>query len=118
MKKYLLIGSLLMALAIMLGAFGAHGLEKTLDAKKLAVYETGVRYLIYHSLGFIMLSFIKEIKTNVSALFFALGILLFSFGCMIYAITAVKFFAMIIPVGGLSFILGWLALSFYTLKAK
>jgi len=113
--RKLFIGSLLLGLCVALGALGAHGLEKTISAKHLATFKTGVHYQMIHSFGIILLGilsmlFNKEFKREFICFLF--GIIFFSFNCYIYAISGVKFFAMLIPLGGVSFILGWVFLSF------
>lgn len=111
----LLIGAFLLCLAVAIGAFGAHGLKPRLTAKLLATFETGVTYHYYHGFALIILGLIKaqfkEINIRISQYAFAIGILLFSFNCYFYAITQVKTFAMIVPLGGMLFILGWAMLA-------
>ena len=55
MKSWIIIGSILAALAVILGAFGAHGLKTRLSPEDLAIFETGVRYHIIHALGIIII---------------------------------------------------------------
>jgi uncharacterized membrane protein YgdD (TMEM256/DUF423 family) len=116
-NKYLTFGSLWMSLAVMLGAFGAHGLKKLVSEELLKVFETGTRYHLYHGLGLLILGLISlhypKKNFNLSFWAFNIGILLFSFNCYLYVLTGIKLFAMIIPIGGVSFIFGWLVL-FYT----
>ncbi|KUO67737.1 MAG: DUF423 domain-containing protein [Lutibacter sp.] len=112
MKKNLGITSLLGALTIVLGAFGAHSLEEIISENALKSFETAVRYQMYHVIVLLFVNAYSEfsIKTQntVSYLFFA-GILFFSGS--IYAITLginPKNIWFITPLGGLFFILGWL----------
>lgn len=113
-KTIIFLAALLLALGVVIGAFGAHGLQKMVEADKLVTFETGVRYHFFHSLGLLAVGIIGLIKPNFKAnksvIFFLAGILLFSFNCYFYVLTGVKTFAMIVPVGGFSFILGWVAL--------
>lgn len=110
------IGSALMALGIMLGAFGAHALKKILTMLQLETFETGVKYLFLHALALIILGILEKIygsqKLKLPFIFFLIGILFFSFGCIAYALTGIKLIAMIVPIGGIAFILGWLTLLF------
>lgn len=102
----------LLAMGVMIGAFGAHGLEGKITEKALATYQTGVTYHFYHALGLLCLSHF-HLATRASkwgSALLILGILLFSFNCYLYAFTGIKTFAMIVPLGGLSFILGWISL--------
>ena len=109
------IASLLGALTIVLGAFGAHALEETLSENALKSFETAVRYQMYHIIVLLFVNSYSEftIKTKnvVSYLIFA-GILFFSGS--IYAITLgvnPKNIWFITPLGGLFFILGWLKMT-------
>lgn len=110
-KKYLSIGAFLLFFAVLLGAFGAHSLKESLSEKLLTTYQTGITYHFYHGLGIMLLGIIKKLypEKNLSLVFKLLlaGIFLFSFNCYFYAITKIKFFALIVPFGGLSFIAAW-----------
>lgn len=118
-KFIIMLGSFFLLLAVALGAFGAHGLEKTLTEKSLATYKTGVQYHFYHGLGLVFVGIIQHIFAGLNfekvALCFTMGILFFCFNCYIYAITSIKVFAMIVPIGGVFFLIGWglLALKLY-----
>ena len=113
-KRSLIVGTALLALAVLIGAFGAHGLKNMVAAEKLVTFETGVRYHFYHGFGLILLALIQQsfqtLKLNISFWSFLLGTMLFSFNCYFYVLTAMKIFAIIVPVGGLLFLLGWIVL--------
>lgn len=122
-KRSLLLGSIFIFLAIALGAFGAHGLKNILSEKLLMTFHTGVKYQLYHGIGLILLAITSKvfsIKINITSNLFVIGILLFSVNCYIYSITQIKTFAMIIPLGGLCFLLGWgvYIISIYKLNKK
>ncbi len=109
----IIAGALLMALAVALGAMGAHALEKTLTVKNLATFKTGVHYQMLHAFGLIFLGILDRVfndRFKIETALFTLGIILFSFNCYIYALTSIKVFALLIPVGGVTFIFGWLSL--------
>jgi len=110
-KRALILGTLMLALAVVFGAFGAHGLKATVSAEQLMVFETGVRYQFYHGFGLIMAAICAAVfpglKLNVTVAAFMAGIFIFSFNLYLYVLTDIKVFAMIVPVGGLMFILGW-----------
>ena len=112
--KFIFLGAIFLFLAVGLGAFGAHGLEKVLTPKSLETFKTGVTYQFYHGLGLLGLGIIQtNININLSSiayLFFA-GIILFCFNCYLYSITQIKFLAMIVPFGGVSFLTGWALLA-------
>src|SRR3989338_7469718 len=97
--------------AILFGAFGAHGLKAYIESEKLVTFEVGVRYQMYHGLALILLGIIQKnylIDMRNVAMSFLGGILLFSFNCYFYVLSSVKIFAMIVPLGGLLYLLGWL----------
>lgn len=121
-KKSLVIGTAMLALAVLIGAFGAHGLKNMVEADKLVTFETGVRYHFYHGFGIILLGLIQQsfqtLKLNISLWAFLIGTVLFSFNCYFYVLTGMKIFAMIVPVGGLLFVLGWIVMMVKVLKLK
>ena len=119
-KSIIVLGASLLAVGVIIGAFGAHGLEKMVEASKLATFETGVRYHFYHALAVLITGVIALVRPNFNAkmpvLFFLVGILLFSFNCYLYVVTGIKTMAMIVPVGGFSFIFGWISLALQARK--
>jgi len=121
MKRNLTITASLGIIAIILGAFGTHALKATLSIDSLQSFETGVRYQMYHVLVLLFVNiytgFSDKVKNSISLLFF-IAILLFSGS--IYLITAggvpAKSIWFITPLGGLSFITGWLLMLRHFLK--
>jgi uncharacterized membrane protein YgdD (TMEM256/DUF423 family) len=119
-KTFLVTGSLLAALAVILGAFGAHGLKKITTPETVATFQTGVQYQIYHAFALLIVAILYEKFTNnfihYAGVLFILGIVLFSGS--LYALTALKAtdkmglsgIGIITPFGGLCFIAGWLLL--------
>ncbi|UJS24060.1 DUF423 domain-containing protein [Thiothrix winogradskyi] len=103
-------------LAVILGAFGAHGLEKLVDAKMLQRFHTGVEYQFYHSLALLFISILNKLIKNKYVAYagyaFLLGMVLFSGSLYLYVLTGIKGFALVTPLGGLSFIVGWGLLAF------
>ena len=113
-KQTLLLASLLLALAVAIGAFGAHGLQSHLSAKALNTFEVGVRYHFYHAFALMLVGILGTITPGtykMTSLMYLLGIFLFSFNCYLYAVTGIKTFAMIVPAGGISFMVGHLLLA-------
>lgn len=109
-RTSLLAGTGLLFLGVVIGAFGAHGLKSIVTPEKLITFETGVRYHFYHAFGLVLLGLYQlhsTAKLKVSHYAFVAGIFLFSFNCYFYAISEIKIFAIIVPLGGLMFILGW-----------
>lgn len=121
-KRSLIIATLLLSVAVLIGAFGAHALKEMVAPDKLVTFETGVRYHFYHAFGLLFLGLIQQtfqqLNLKVSHWAFFVGILLFSFNCYFYVLTDIKVFAMIVPVGGLMFVLGWTMLSKELLKLR
>jgi len=113
-RHCLLFGALLGMLAVLLGAFGAHGLEKIVDAQMLQRFNTGVEYQFYHALSLLFIGLFMQHRANrwlgYAAYAFLIGVLLFSGGLYSYVLTANPSFAMITPIGGITLIIGWLLL--------
>lgn len=113
-KTILMTGAGLMALAVIIGAFGAHALKSKLTVDMLQVYKTGVEYHFYHALGLLLIGIISlqfsSGLINWAAIFITLGIVLFSGSLYVLAITGIKWLGAITPLGGVSFIVGWVLL--------
>lgn len=114
-KTIYLTGIFFGIFAIIFGAFGAHGLEKLVDADALQTFETGVRYQMYHALFLILLASIPQLpeqgKKSILYLIVA-GIVFFSFSIYLLATNALtnfdfKVIGFITPIGGILLILGW-----------
>jgi len=112
--------SVLLALAVAIGAFGAHGLKAHLSTEMLQTYKTGVEYHFYHALGLLLIGILSisfpSSLLNWSAILLAIGIILFSGSLYVLAITGIKWLGAITPFGGLSFIAGWVLLFVAVLK--
>src|SRR5881275_1407156 len=112
-------GALLMALAVGLGAFGAHGLRERLDAYSMGVYEKAVFYHFIHALGLLIVSFLvktgtfSEFATSWVCWLLLAGIVIFSGSLYVLAVTGMRALGAITPIGGLCFIAGWLMLAWY-----
>lgn len=113
-RFYLIIGAAFAGLAVILGAFAAHGLKGVVSPASLATFEIGVRYQMYHALALLLLPALLRYTDSVwltrSAMCFVVGCLLFSGSLYALALTGVKWFGPITPLGGLFFIFGWSAL--------
>jgi uncharacterized membrane protein YgdD (TMEM256/DUF423 family) len=113
---WLRLGAILGGLAVAGGAFAAHGLEKTLDERGLALLETAARYQMYHALALVAVGLLATRGATSKALgvagwaFFA-GILLFSGSLYALALSGVRWLGAITPIGGVSFLVGWAALA-------
>jgi len=110
-------GAIGLALAVILGAFGAHGLRSRLDAYSMGVYERAVFYHFIHAMGLLVVSILPRLGVVsltsgswVCALLLA-GIIIFSGSLYLLAVTGIRSFGAITPVGGLAFISAWLLLA-------
>ncbi|MHC6645474.1 DUF423 domain-containing protein [Alteromonas sp. HB246098] len=110
-KPYLVIGAALAGLAVVLGAFGAHGLKSVLSTQQLNTFEIGVRYQMYHSIALLLLpalsAYVSSKWVNRAAFCFVTGTVLFSGSLYALAISGIKWFGPVTPLGGLFFIAGW-----------
>lgn len=112
-SPFALIGSLSMALAIMLGAFAAHALKHQLNAEQLAVFNTAVDYHIYHSLALLWLAWANsQVSLQRAGWLLFTGMLIFSGSLYAYTLTAIKYFAYITPIGGSLLVIAWLMVAF------
>ncbi len=125
-KGFVTTGALLGAIAVALGAFGAHGLKKIVPAETVQTFQTGVQYQMYHALALLLVGLLyekcspKPVKT--AGILFIVGIILFSGSLYVLTagraaeISALDKAGIITPVGGLSFISGWLFLFIAAIK--
>ncbi len=124
-KKLVITGSIFGFLAVLTGAFGAHGLEKLLPPDSIATFETGVTYQMYHALLLLILPTLPLTIKTKRVLFFLLllGILFFSGSIYGLATNALSFFdfkkiALLTPLGGTLLITAWGVLIFNFIKIK
>jgi len=126
-KTYLATAALFGALAVALGAFGAHGLEKiTSDEKILHAYSTAVQYQMYHALALLLTGLLYEKCyqkfARIAGILFIIGIILFSGSLYLLTtgkaaeITSLDKAGIITPLGGVAFIAGWLFLFLAAIK--
>ena len=125
-KQIAIISVLLIVLGIVLGAFGAHGLKEVVTPEKVASYEVGVRYQIYHGLALLVLSLNAskiEGSLKVLLIFILSGVLLFSGSIYLLSLNDVlspdlSFLGPVTPIGGVLMIMGWGVLLRQFLKMK
>ncbi|MEQ8219076.1 MAG: DUF423 domain-containing protein [Arenibacter sp.] len=112
--------------AVLLGAFGAHGLEKMVDAKAIETFETGVRYQMYHALFLMILggsNLLVNERKKLIYYFIVVGVVCFSFSIYLLAINELSSFdfkklALLTPLGGVLLITGWILLGIRVLNQK
>jgi uncharacterized membrane protein YgdD (TMEM256/DUF423 family) len=117
-KMWIIISAVSGFTAVAIGAFGAHGLREKLSAEMLEVFKTGVLYQFFHTIVLLILSLNNFIKGKIASMFFLAGIILFSFSLYLYSASGIRFFAMITPVGGVCFLIGWLWLTVEVIRKK
>ena len=115
MKAWIIIGSLFAALAVILGAFGAHGMKARFSPEEMAIFETGVRYHVIHALGLILIGnlgfHVSSDLLQLPAFIMAIGIVLFSGSLYVLVLSGSRWLGLVTPIGGLGFIIGWLLLA-------
>jgi uncharacterized membrane protein YgdD (TMEM256/DUF423 family) len=116
------LGAIMLGLSVILGAFGAHGLRGRLDAYAMGIYEKAVFYQFVHALGILIAplfaragALTESSAAWVCGLLLA-GILIFSGSLYTLALTGVRTFGAITPIGGLSFIAAWFLLAYGLLR--
>lgn len=114
------VGSIFAALAVGLGAFGSHSLRNSASPRELEIFETAVRYHMYHAIALVtvgfLLSKIDAMTLRVSTYLFAVGILLFSGSLYAMVLTGHKWLGAVTPFGGVFFVVAWIlvAVSVFT----
>ena len=108
----LVAGAFLALVAVMAGAFGAHGLRKLVSERGLEVFQTAVTYQMYHSIALVLLAVLaanglSRKLLGLSAGFFLAGILLFSGSLYLLVLTDIRWIGPITPLGGVCFMVGW-----------
>ena len=116
------MGAVLLGLAVVLGAFGAHGLRGRLDAYSMGVYERAVFYHFIHALGlliaplFLRADLLSEGIASVICWLLLAGIVIFCGSLYVLAVTGMRGFGAITPIGGVAFIAAWFLLGFQLLR--
>jgi uncharacterized membrane protein YgdD (TMEM256/DUF423 family) len=120
MRTWLTIAAINGALAVLCGAFAAHGLKARLTPDMLGVFDTGARYHLMHALAIGLAALAARgaaaTRAGVAAALFLTGIVLFSGSLYLLALTGVTAFGFVTPVGGVAFFGGWIALAAAAMK--
>ena len=120
----MLVGIILGVLAVVFGAFGAHGLKTLVGPEAIETFDTGVKYQMYHALLLLVLGTMKQLPESRKKLVFiliVLGVVLFSFSIYLLALNSLfeydfKRIGLITPLGGTLIILGWCVLGYQSFK--
>jgi uncharacterized membrane protein YgdD (TMEM256/DUF423 family) len=122
LKFWFVLGCLMAGLGVAAGAFGAHALKQRLAPDLLAVFETGVRYQMYHALGLLAVAFASDrwrgVNFNPAGWLFLIGIILFSGSLYALCLTGVRVLGAITPLGGLCFLAAWALLAWGVWKLQ
>ncbi|HEV8343442.1 MAG TPA: DUF423 domain-containing protein [Candidatus Binatia bacterium] len=114
-RFFFIAGSISALLAVALGAFAAHGLRNKLTPEMLTIFETGVRYQMYHALALLGVAWASTRwpggSITAAGWLFILGTILFSGSLYLLSLTGVRWLGAITPIGGAAFLLGWLLLA-------
>ena len=114
-RTFLFVGAILGFVGVALGAFGAHGLRGRLSPEMLAIFETGIRYHMYHALALVATSTVMTRldgrAVTLAGWCFTAGIFIFSGSLYALALTGVTILGAITPIGGLAFLAGWILLA-------
>ncbi len=121
MRLFIILAGAFGFLAVALGAFGAHGLQKIVAPEQLAVWHTGVQYQMYHSLALLAvallaLSYINPVIAGWAGWAFVIGILLFSGSLYAIVLLGIRNLGLITPIGGVFFLIGWILLAVAAIK--
>jgi len=117
-KIWIVISAISGFTAVVIGSFAAHGLREKLSSEMLEVYKTGVFYQFIHTIILLILSLSEFIKSRFPSIFFLAGIILFSFSLYVYSTSGIRFFAMITPIGGVCFLIGWILIIIEVIRSK
>jgi uncharacterized membrane protein YgdD (TMEM256/DUF423 family) len=122
-SRMLFLGASLAGLAVAAGAFGAHTLKPVLDAAMLGVFETAVRYQIYHALALCMVATLGERTDRPSSLavvgwLFVAGVILFSGSLYVLAVSGIRWVGALTPLGGAAWIAGWVLLAWTAARSR
>ena len=122
-KLFLTIGAIAMLWAVALGAFGAHTLKSQLAPDLLAVYHTGVEYHFYHALGLLAVGLVAQRLPDsnwlrASGWLMLAGIVIFSGSLYLLAVTGVRAFGAVTPIGGVAFMLAWVLFAVAVVKGR
>lgn len=122
-KLFLTTGAVAMLAAVALGAFGAHALKSHIAPDLRAVYRTGVEYHFYHALGLLIVGLAAQRLPDsnwlrASGWLMLAGIVIFSGSLYLLAVTGVRAFGAVTPIGGVAFMLAWVLFAVAVVKIR
>lgn len=114
-KNFAFYAAIFMALAVILGAFGAHGLKNIISKEMLVIFHTGVEYHFYHALGLFAVAFVANFnetrQVKLAGYFMIFGIVVFCGSLYALSISGITLLGAITPIGGAGFIIAWILLA-------
>lgn len=114
-RHFFMLGAVFACLGVAAGAFGAHSLKAMLSAEMLVVFETAVRYQMYHAFGLFVVGWTMthypHACVRLAGWMFVLGIVLFSGSLYMLSFSGVRWLGAITPLGGAAFLMGWALLA-------
>jgi uncharacterized membrane protein YgdD (TMEM256/DUF423 family) len=119
-RTFFMLGAVFAFLAVAAGAFGAHALKTILSAEMLAVFDTAVRYQMYHALALFVAGWAGDRYrlelVRAAGWLFVLGIVLFSGSLYLLSFSGIRWLGAVTPLGGLAFLGGWALLAWAAYK--
>lgn len=117
MPFFIIVGAINAALAVALGAFGAHALKDRLSERYLAIWETAVQYQMFHAVGLVAIGILMSASLlgpstvlNWAGYLLLAGIIIFSGSLYALSLSGIGILGAITPIGGVAFIVGWILL--------
>ena len=122
MPAWFAIAAIVAATGVALGAFGAHALSPRVSPDLVVVFETGVRYQMYHAFALLAVAYAAERRpgagNNAAGFLFLAGIVIFSGSLYLMTLTGARWLGAITPIGGMCFIAGWIVLALTSLRDR
>lgn len=118
MQTFVVLGGILMAIGVAMGAFGAHALKDRLGAKGLTTFRTGVQYHLIHALGMVAVGILAgqypdDGRIPAAGWLLLAGIILFSGSLYVLSVKKIRWLGPVTPLGGLLFLIGWACLGLH-----
>ena len=122
-SRMLFLGASFAGLGVAAGAFGAHMLKPVLDTTMLGVFETAVRYQMYHALALCVVAMLDERPHRKSGLavvgwLFVAGVILFSGSLYILSVSGIRWVGAFTPLGGAAWIAGWILMAWTAMRSR
>jgi len=119
-SRMMCVGAGFAGLAVAAGAFGAHLLKPVLDTAMLGVFETAVRYQMYHALGLCIVAGMgeRDQRLPIVGWLFVVGIVLFSGSLYLLSLSGIRWVGALTPLGGAAFMAGWAVLAWTVVKQR